>query len=224
LQAFLDRHGEHPLAAAVRYALAVRFAREHRYDLALQLTENLALDAVLDRYPLLDGGYWLDDWDPVPASRTPLQPKIQAQRERWRQLSRWQAQSTPQQRLLVAGSPLPGAVQGHLCGAASPPLAASRLSSSYLSPRNRPVPLAGAAGADPLFGFGCPCLFSVAAGTPRGIPVFPRTGHISKLVVGAVAGASPQAAPPACPVPSSPTRPCWWGRVLRDPRAPADGR
>lgn len=61
LQAFLDRHGEHPLAAAVRYALAVRFAREHRYDLALQLTENLALDAVLDRYPLLDGGYWLDD-------------------------------------------------------------------------------------------------------------------------------------------------------------------
>ncbi|MFS8851232.1 hypothetical protein NW832_00330 [Synechococcus sp. R5-16] len=102
LQAFLDRHGEHPLAAAVRYALAVRFAREHRYDLALQLTENLALDAVLDRYPLLDGGYWLDDWDPVPASRTPLQPKIQAQRERWRQLSRWQAQSTPQQRYQLA--------------------------------------------------------------------------------------------------------------------------
>ncbi len=102
LQAFLDSYGDHPLAAAVRYALAVRYAREHRYDQALQLTENLALDAVLERYPLLDGSYWLYDWDPEPGSRTPLDPEIQAQRERWRQLRRWQARSTPQQRYQLA--------------------------------------------------------------------------------------------------------------------------
>lgn len=102
LQAFLDRHGDHPLAAAVRYALAVRYAREHRYDQALRLTENLALDAVLERYPLLDGSYWLYDWDPEPGSRTPLDPEIQAQRKRWRELRRWQARSTPQQRYQLA--------------------------------------------------------------------------------------------------------------------------
>ncbi|MFQ3612907.1 MAG: hypothetical protein SNJ68_04210 [Cyanobacteriota bacterium] len=102
LEAFLTNHSGHPLATAVQYALAVRHAREHRYDQALQLTENLSLDTLLDRYPLLDGSYWLTDWDPEPGTRTRLDPELQAQRQRWRNLSRWQAQSTPQQRYQLA--------------------------------------------------------------------------------------------------------------------------
>lgn len=102
LETFLSDYSDHPLATAVQYALAVRYAREHRYDQALQLTENLSLDALLDRYPLLDGSYWLSDWDPEAGTRPPLDPELQAQRERWRDLSRWQAQSTPQQRYQLA--------------------------------------------------------------------------------------------------------------------------
>ncbi|MEN9225037.1 MAG: hypothetical protein Q6M54_06145 [Thermostichus sp. DRC_bins_24] len=102
LETFLSDHSDHPLATAVRYALAVRHAREHRYDQALQLTENLSLDALLDRYPLLDGSYWLSDWDPEAGTRPRLDPELQGQRERWRKLSRWQNQSTPQQRYQLA--------------------------------------------------------------------------------------------------------------------------
>ncbi|MBD2099540.1 tol-pal system YbgF family protein [Leptolyngbya sp. FACHB-261] len=98
LEQFLKSNANHPLAAAIQYALALHSAREHHYSDALKLSQNLSLTEVSRNY--LNNK--LFDW----SSEDPAQVQFdfEEQRQRWQTLNKLADLSQLQKRYALASA------------------------------------------------------------------------------------------------------------------------
>ncbi len=88
----------HPLSPLFRYGLAVRRARQHNYTQALELSQTLTLDPLIQQTP---GWHWNRWWYHQDFGST-LDSQLAQQRQRWQILQRWQQMRTPQERMNLA--------------------------------------------------------------------------------------------------------------------------
>lgn len=88
----------HPLSSLFHYGLAVRRARQHDYTQALELSQMLTLDPVIQQTP---GWHWNRWWYNQDLGSS-LDSQLAQQRLRWQTLQRWQRMRTPQERIHLA--------------------------------------------------------------------------------------------------------------------------
>lgn len=97
LQEFLESYPDHPLSPIIQYEVALRYARQHQYRKALEITQSLDIPKILEPYPHLTS-YW-NYWE-----NSYLYLSLEEQQQRWSMLSRWEARSTPEEIYRIAAS------------------------------------------------------------------------------------------------------------------------
>ena len=98
MQTLLQEPANQPLAPLLQYAIAIQYARSHDYAKALEIANNVQLEAMPDRlleaYYHPQGRWWQDD-NRVSAFKKEAQALLSEQKIRWQKLRQWQIENTP---------------------------------------------------------------------------------------------------------------------------------
>ncbi len=106
LEVLLKEHSNEAVTPLLKYALAVRQARLHKYDQALHISNGLDLKKIpaeiFAMYYEPEGTYY--HRGNVAQIQKEMQAMLIEQRQRWQQLRNWQQENTPESRYRIAAN------------------------------------------------------------------------------------------------------------------------